>query len=129
MNKKNKWGRPCEMTEEKVKKLEEAFALDSTILEACFYANISKQTYYDWFERKPELVDRFEALRQKPILLARQSVIWWFKDSPELALKYLSKKRKDEFGERVELTGKDWWSVNIDVSNKALEFAKKNWLV
>ena len=68
-------GRPCEMTEEKVKKLEEAFALDCTIAEACFYADITKPTYYAWIEKNPALLTRFEALRENPVLLARQSVI------------------------------------------------------
>lgn len=35
-------------------------------MEACFYANISKQSYYDLIKYKPELIDRFEALRNKP---------------------------------------------------------------
>lgn len=72
---KNKGGRPSEMSEEKIKKLEEAFSLDCTIKEACFYADISHQTYYDWLERKPELVERFEALRENPVLIARTTVV------------------------------------------------------
>ena len=97
-----KAGRPLEMTEEKVKKLEEAFALDCSVGEALFYANISKQTYYNWIERKPELLTRFEALRNRPVLLARQEVIKWMKDNPELALKYLERKKKNEFSLKTE---------------------------
>jgi hypothetical protein len=40
-------GRPVEFTADVVKKLEEAFSIDATVEEACFYANISRQTYYN----------------------------------------------------------------------------------
>lgn len=91
------------MSEEKVKKLEEAFALDCTINEACFYADITKQTYYNRIEKNPALVDRFEALREKPVLLARQSVITNMKTNGELALKYLERKKKSEFTPKQEI--------------------------
>jgi len=48
-----------------VKKLEEAFAMDCSIEEACFYAGISRQTYYTWIKDNPELLDRFEELKQE----------------------------------------------------------------
>jgi hypothetical protein len=63
------------MTEEKIKKLEEAFALDCSIGEACFYADISQATYHNWVNANPNLLERFNALREKPVLLARQEVI------------------------------------------------------
>jgi hypothetical protein len=102
MPKKNKAGRPSEMTPEKVKKLEEAFALDCTIEEACFYADISKPTYYSRTEKNPNLLTRFDALRSKPVLIARQTVVKSLKDNPDMALKYLERKRKAEFSPRVE---------------------------
>lgn len=103
--------RPSEMSEQKVKKLEEAFSLDCSIWEACFYADISKQTYYNRLETKPELVDRFNALREKPVLIARQTVVKALTTQPDIALKYLERKRKDEFSTRTETTWKDWWPV------------------
>lgn len=103
--------RPSEMTETIVKKLEEAFSLDCSVWEACFYANISRQTYYNRLENEPELVDRFAALREKPVLLARQTVVKAVKENPDIALKYLERKRKDEFSTRTETTWKDWWPV------------------
>lgn len=95
-------GRPSEMTEEKVKKLEEVFAIDGTVEEACFYADISKTTYYNWLEKKPELVDRFEALRQRPFLKARQTIIKSL-DQPQHAFEYMKRKKKDEFGDKAEI--------------------------
>lgn len=97
-----KVGRPSEMTDQKVKKLEEVFALDGTVEEACFFANISKQTYYNWLEKCPELVDRFEAMRQTPILKARRTVVKAL-DNPNIALSYLERKKKNEFSTRQEM--------------------------
>jgi hypothetical protein len=99
---RKKGGRPSEMTGEKVKKLEEVFALDGTVEEACFYADISKQTYYNWLEKNPELVDRFEALRQTPILKARKTVVRAL-SNPNIAMSYLERKRKAEFSVRQEI--------------------------
>lgn len=101
-------GRPTKLNDEVVNKLEVAFGLGCSIEEACFYADISKQTYFNWKENNKELFDRFEELKQKPILKARQAVVNGLNE-PEFALKYLSKKKRDEFGDRIDLTtnGKD----------------------
>jgi hypothetical protein len=91
------------MSEEKIKKLEEAFALDCSVGEACFYAEISHQTYYNWLEAKPELVERFKALRERPVLLARTAVVNKIKEGDaDVAMKYLERKRKAEFSTKVE---------------------------
>lgn len=95
--------RKSEMTPEAIKKLEEAFALDCSIPEACFYADISKTTYYNWLEKDPELVDRFAALRERPVLLARTTVVWAIQKDADLALKYLERKRKNEFSTKSEV--------------------------
>lgn len=103
---KHPGGRPPKSTPETMKKLEEAFALDATVQEACFYAGISTVTYYDWVKQDPGLANRLDALRNKPVLKARKTVV----DSlgnPDFAFKYLERKRKDEFSPRVENTGKD----------------------
>lgn len=91
------------MTAEKIKKLEEAFALDCTIKEACLYADISIQTLYNRQEADPKLFERFELLREQPVLTARQSVINNMKKDGDLALKYLERKRKNEFSPRQEI--------------------------
>lgn len=95
-------GRPPVVTQEVVNKLEEVFAIDGSISEACFYAGISRQTYYEWLKLNPEYSDRFEALRERPVLLARQTVIKDLK-TPSGAQWYLSRKRKNEFGGGIEM--------------------------
>jgi hypothetical protein len=96
-------GRPTKLTPEVIQKLEEAFSIGSSIPEACFYANISKQTYYNWEKDNKELFDRFEELKQNPFIKARRAVVSGL-DDPEFALKYLSKKKKDEFGDNIDIT-------------------------
>src|SRR3989344_2413831 len=63
------------MTSENLQKLKECFAIDASIEEACYYAEISTRTYYNWIKKNPELLQEFERLRQKPVLKARQVVI------------------------------------------------------
>ena len=87
---------------ETIRKLEEAFSLDCTLQEARFYADISSDTYYKLIEDKPNLLKRFEALRNRPVLIARQTVVKACKDNPEMAMKYLERKKKNEFSTRTE---------------------------
>jgi len=91
------------LTPETIKKLEEAFAIDASITEACFYANIRTQTYYNWIEQFPEMKARFDELRNKPVLKARQTVVQKIGESYSNAMDYLKRKKKSEFGDSSEL--------------------------
>ena len=97
-------GRPTSMTPEVVMKLEQAFAIDASVEEACSYADISRNTFYVWLEKNPDYKDRINELRTKPVLKARQTVVKSL-DTPASAQWYLSRKAKKEFAERVENTG------------------------
>ena len=55
--------RPTKMTPMVRKKMEEATALDATVEEVCFYAGISKDTYYKWIKKDKKLSDDLTALR------------------------------------------------------------------
>ncbi|MDD2578235.1 MAG: hypothetical protein PHP96_02520 [Candidatus Dojkabacteria bacterium] len=90
--------RPTKLNDLTVKKLEDAFIVGATVLEACFNANISKQTYYNWVEENPELLDRFELLKQSPILKARKTIVKALENDPKIAMRFLERKLKDEFG-------------------------------
>lgn len=99
--------RPTKMTEEVLGKLQQAFAIDATIEEACFYADINPDTYYSWKKANVELSEKYERLRNTPILAARQTLATAVKTDAQTALKYLERKRKSEFSLRSELTGAD----------------------
>lgn len=95
---------------ETLRKLDEAFALDATVGEACYYANISQAVYYEWLKERPELVERFARLREKPVLLARQTVVNAFKSNPDIAFRYLERKKKAEFSPKQENDiNISWW--------------------
>lgn len=94
---KNKGGRPTKLTPEAIKKLEEVFAIGGTDQEACFYADISHQALYNYQLKHPEFVERKEALKEKPVLKARQTVVKALED-PNHAKWFLEKKKRKEFG-------------------------------
>lgn len=100
-------GRPTKMTDLTIKKLEEAFAIGASDKEACFYADISHETLYNYQEKFPEFVERKNALKERPVLLARQTVVKAIETDSDLAFKYLERKRKSEFAQRTELTAAD----------------------
>ena len=98
------------MTPETVGKLEHAFALGCTDLEACFYADIHKDTLYNYQLKYPEFVDRKEALKLNPVLKARTNVMASIEGGDVDNSKWLLESRKkDEFSTRTEneITMKD----------------------
>ena len=94
------------MTPKVIAKLEEAFAWGCSDVEACLWADIATKTLYVYQEKHPEFAQRKAELKEKPILLARKSVVNGLRN-PDLALKFLERKAKSEFSLRQELTGKD----------------------
>lgn len=120
---KNKGGRPTKMGKETIAKLEEVFSLGGSDSEACFYANISKQTLYNYQKENPEFVDRKEALKEKPILKARQTVVRAL-DDPKDAQWFLERKRKEEFSLRQEVTGPEGEELKL-LSEKQIETLKE----
>lgn len=96
-------GRPPSMTQEVVRKLEDAFCYDSTVEEACLYAGISRQTYYEFIKEYPAFADRVEHLRQAPLLVIRRKLVATAQHDADLGLKYVERKRKMEFSTRSEV--------------------------
>lgn len=113
-------GRKTIMTPETIEKLEQAFLLGCSDREACLMADIAPATLYKYQEKNPEFVDRKEQLKQQPFIQARQAVISSFKRDPNLALKYLERKKKDEFSLRTET---DVTSLGEKVNIALVKFA------
>lgn len=99
--------RPTKLNDNLVKKLKEAFLLGCSIKEACIYAGISKQTYYNWQEENTELFDHFEVLRLSPIFKARRTVIGALESDVKVAQWYLERKAKEEFGLHIQTKNDD----------------------
>lgn len=93
---------PVKLTPEVRAKLEEAAALDCTWEEMAFYAGISKSSLYNWLGCVEGLKERLDELKLNPFLRARKSVIEGLENNPEFSLKYLERKKKDEFSMRME---------------------------
>lgn len=56
----NKGGRPSLFTEERVGKLEDAFRFDASVKQACAYARISTDTFYEWIKKRDGFSDKTE---------------------------------------------------------------------
>lgn len=110
---KNKGGQPTVMTEDVLKKLKEAFKLGATDEEACSYADISTTAFYDYQKRTKGYAEKKQAWKESPNLIARQAVIRDMAKDGSLALKYLERKKKDEFSLRKEITGGDGKSLSV----------------
>ena len=100
-------GRPTVMTDETIAKLETAFSLGCTDLEACIYADISAAALYNYQKRYPAFVERKNLLKEKVVLLARQNVVMAMRDGDDkvkldTSKWYLERKHKDEFSTRVQ---------------------------
>jgi len=107
---KHPGGRPTVMTPEVIAKLEQAFAIDATVEEALSYAEIKRDAFYDYLKRNKEFGDRIADLRNRPILKARQTIVKGLDESKN-AQWYLERKRKVEFAERQEFTGKEGGAI------------------
>ena len=94
----NKLWRPTKLNNSTIQKLRDAFKMDCTVLEACWYANIGKSTYYDWISENKEFSDEIEVSKKYLELRSRQvianSIEWW---DTKTAMWYLERKRRKEF--------------------------------
>ena len=97
MTEKNSGGRPTTITSEVILKLEHAFSMGCTDREACLYAGITESPFYSFQEKNPAFQQRKAILKETPILLARQEVIRGLKGNPDHALRFLERRKKDEF--------------------------------
>jgi len=114
------------MTREVLDKLEEAFSLGCSDTEACLYADISPATLYNYQNDNPEFVERKEALKERPVLMARAVVVDSLKrKDKETARWYLERRRKKEFSARTEHTGEDGGAIVLDHLSEAANRAKK----
>ena len=99
---KRKVGRPIAVTPEVRTKIEEVAALDGTVEEMASYAGIGRQTLYDYIKENPVFSDRIQALRERPVLKARNTVMKAIEE-PQHAEWYLERKKRNEFSPRVEV--------------------------
>ena len=72
---KSNAGRPTIYTDELVTKLESILKIGGSVVEACSYAMISKETYYRWLEEKPDFLTKMESAQRYPDIVAKNIVV------------------------------------------------------
>lgn len=67
--------RPTVMTDDVLRKLEEAFLMGCTDIEACLFAGIGERTLYDYCDANPEFSQRKAMLKTNPAIKARKLIM------------------------------------------------------
>lgn len=130
---KNKWGRPSKFTEEVVRKLEEAFRCAWSDTDACAYAGISRETFYDWLnperkfsdsftkEMQEDFIARINSAKVYPKIGCKRTLSQaWIKGDRRAAIEYL-KRTDPDFKDKQETVLKG------DVENPVQIFIPDNW--
>lgn len=97
-----KIGRPTVMTPETIDKIEYVFAMGGTDLEACLHADISMATLYAYQDAHPEFSDRKLKLKQKPMLLARTTILNALSTDTNTA-RWYAERRDPEFNPKSQV--------------------------
>ncbi|BCS86838.1 hypothetical protein [Pseudodesulfovibrio sediminis] len=108
-------GRPTKMTEMTLKKLEEAFALGSTDVEACLYAEISHTTLSNYCNAHPEFLERKQTLKLNPVLKARKVVMDDLEKGDSSTAKWVLDKHEGKAKQKHEVSG----NVGGDTTERA----------
>lgn len=119
---KNTVGRPLAVTPQVIAKLETAFSMGCTELEACLLAGICHSTLKNYQIKNPEFMARKKLLKENPVLKSRKVVIDALDNGDlDTAKWYLERKAKAEFSTRTESTGADGSPIVVsNVDHKAL---------
>lgn len=117
---KNVGGRPTVMTTAVLDKLETAWCMGATDLEACLYAGIAVSTLTKYQQSHPEYVERKNLLKTTLVLKARGNLSDAMSSSDEVLRTktsqwYLERKARAEFATKVEVetTGTEDLRKNI----------------
>ena len=92
------------MIPEILAKLETAFAIGATDVEACAHAGCSPSTYYRYSNDNPEFCERVNALKEKLPLKAKSELAKLINDGDKTTvLWYLERKKRNEFSLKTEI--------------------------
>ena len=77
MNKvvKNEGGRPTKLDEDTVKKLESIFKVGGTVEQACAYAGITRQSYYNYIKADEGFLTKMDNARFYSDIVAKNLVV------------------------------------------------------
>jgi hypothetical protein len=114
--KKDKGGRPTVMTDEVIRKLESAFLVGATDLEACVHADISKTSLYEYCQKNEEFAERKETLKNQPTLKAKM-IVDSALDDKDLNTAHRVIDRKEGSKVKQEITGANGGPVKMTTFN------------
>ena len=97
-------------TPEVIAKFEQAFAIGATIQEACDYADVNPVSYYRWVKKYPELSKKFERLRHRLPLKAKENIARSIhgeivKGDISLSKWLVERKQPDDYAETLRIKG------------------------
>ena len=107
-----------------IQKLEQAWSLGCSDKDASFFSGISPAALSDFLKKNPDISERKEELKTKVVLKAKQELIKGFENNPEICLKYLERKRKDEYSTKTETDITAKIDNKIDLSGLDIETLK-----
>lgn len=85
-----------------INRLHEGFLCGLTITQACIYAGICRDTYYEWMKKRPALAKKMELAQLNPFLAAKRTIMQNM-GNPDVAKWYLERKSPDEFSTKQEV--------------------------
>jgi hypothetical protein len=105
--------KPRKFTEEVIGKLEEGFKSDFTVKEACSYAWIAVDTYYEHYKKNKSFSDRMDSAEDFCFIMAKNNVRKWLNEGDkEYSLKRLKNRQNKRYSERNEGEGEK--SIKIE---------------
>ena len=111
-----KTGRPTVMTPETVRKVKEGFSQGFSVENTCIWADISRQSYFDYCKKFPEFGDQCKSLQKKPLIKSILVINKALNEGDVSTAKwYAERKAKDEFSLRNEITGEDGDAIKIKI--------------
>lgn len=107
------------LTDEVLRKLEEAFKCDFTDEEACDYAGISSRTYYTYCKLSTEFAEKMEAAKRFIFAKAKKILVNALVNEEknggsDNAWKLLERRQRGRYATRTEKTGADGTPLNAD---------------
>lgn len=119
--KKKKSGRPPKIDDGVLAKLDYAFGIGCSDIEACLYADISSSTLYRYFENNPEYRKHTMELKNKPVLKARVASDKLIESGDPVHVRWFLERRKsDEFTARHDISVESTGSLSIESRSDAL---------
>ena len=122
-------GRPTKMTNETLKKLRDAFLMDCTDAEACHVAGITHQTLINHQKRHPSFLELKERWKNGPTYRARAKIVKAIRkddDNTADAWKWITAKRRDEFGQQSTIHHTGQIEHNLGISRGAIDTALRD---